>query len=71
MAKTILQAVVTYINDHPQTGLTSVDVVIFQPGMVKEFVDSMKKSIDKKESWWSKIATWITNSASTAASYAG
>ena len=70
MAKTILQSVITYINGNSATGLQRIDVVIFQPGMVNEFVDSMKKSIEKKDSWWSRVATWITGNASAAASYA-
>ncbi|XP_067934854.1 protein mono-ADP-ribosyltransferase PARP14-like [Watersipora subatra] len=55
MAKKLLQAIVTYVNDHHQTTLTAIDIVIFQEKMIQEFVVSMKKAIDKPDGWMKKL----------------
>ena len=70
MANTILQAVVSYLNDNQHSLLTKVDVVIFLPGMVQEFINSMQKSVEKKGSLWSRfqisISDWFTGGFATA-----
>ena len=48
MAHHILEGVISYLSTHPQTSLTAVDVVIIQPPMVRDFVETMKKAIGKK-----------------------
>lgn len=60
MAKHMLHGVVNYINDTPGTSLERVDVVIFQPEMVQEFVGSMKSAIDKKDPWWKRIGAMVS-----------
>ena len=51
MAHHLLEGVISYLSTHPQTSLTAVDVVIFQPSMVRDFVSTMKNAIEKKYTW--------------------
>lgn len=52
MAKVLLEAVVTYISEHPKTSLDRIDVVILTPELVCEYVSSMLASVEKKDSLW-------------------
>ena len=53
MAKNLLKAVVSYLAVYPRSILATIDVVIFQEHMVKEFTASLKKCVENKSSWTS------------------
>lgn len=68
MASVLLQATAEYIQDHPRTKLNRIDVVIFLPGMVREFIASMQQSVEQKSTLWQwfkvTISAFMSNFAS-------
>ncbi|XP_067933230.1 protein mono-ADP-ribosyltransferase PARP14-like [Watersipora subatra] len=61
MAKVIMQAILKYLSDNPHSLLQRIDVVIYQSEMVDSFVSSMKKCIEKRESWWTRLVVTVSD----------
>lgn len=61
MSKIILESTVKYLTKHKKSTLRTIDLVIFQPEMVKDFVNSMSNAVEKQESWWKIAVDWITD----------
>ena len=59
-----MKSTIEYINDNPQSSLDTIDVVIFSPDMVNDFVESMKKFLDKDRSFISRVRIKIEKWAS-------
>ena len=60
MAPVILQAIVTYFNGNPRSGLTDIDMVIFQTDMIGDFVNSMREAVERKASLWSRLKVKVS-----------
>ena len=63
MSKNILEAVGSYLSQNRNTKLKVIDVVIFQDGMVDNFVQSMKSAVNEKgkqRGVWAKVSDWIS-----------
>lgn len=55
VAKATLQGIIGYLNDHAESCLERVDVVIPHRSMVKDFVHYLNNAFKKKGAWWHKI----------------
>lgn len=67
MAKILVGSAVSYINNTRETTLKIIDLVVFEPSMVDEFVKSMEVAVrisrekSKGKGWTTRISEWITD----------
>lgn len=67
MAKILVGSAVSYINNTRETTLKIIDLVVFEPSMVDEFLKSMEVAVrisrekSKDRGWTTRISEWITD----------
>jgi len=61
MAKLLLQAVVEYLNSNPKSFIHHLDIIVFQEKMINDFVESMRKVVEKKKTLWQRLTIKLSN----------